>query len=171
MSMNRVTLGSIVVLLMVCCLALGGFASPASARTIIVTTLADTADPPFNADSFCGTGTVSDLPGVDHLVSLREAIIAANNTPGADTITFAPNLSGTIVVNFDDLDVDHDPDPLPPLCGGNTTITGRLAPAGTPAITLDGSALPASPPVGGLRILSNHNTIQGLRLQHFPLGI
>jgi len=156
---------------MVCCLALGGFASPASARTIIVTTLADTADPPFNADSFCGTGTVSDLPGVDHLVSLREAIIAANNTPGADTITFAPNLNGTIVVNFDDLDADTDPDPLPPLCGGNTTITGRLTPAGTPAITLDGSALPASPPVGGLRILSNHNTIQGLRLQHFPLGI
>ena len=38
------------------CLALGGFASPAAAKTIVVTTLTDTADPPFDADGVCGTG-------------------------------------------------------------------------------------------------------------------
>lgn len=77
------------------------FPSSVLAKLILVTTLTDTADPPFNADGPCGVGTVTDLPGADGLVSLREAIIAANNAPGADTITFAPNLSGSVVmVNF-----------------------------------------------------------------------
>jgi hypothetical protein len=42
-------------LVMVCCFALLGFASPAAAKTIVVTTLTDTADPPFNTDGLCGT--------------------------------------------------------------------------------------------------------------------
>jgi len=86
MHSNRVTIGLVTVLATVCCFALGGFASPAAAETIVVTTLTDTANPPFNADGTCGTGTVRDLPGADGLTSLREAIIAANNTSGADTI-------------------------------------------------------------------------------------
>jgi hypothetical protein len=57
------------------CLALEGLASPAAAKTIVVTILDDTADPPFNADGPCGTGTVSDLPGTNGLVSLREVSI------------------------------------------------------------------------------------------------
>jgi hypothetical protein len=61
------------------CLALEGLASPAVAKTI-VTTLTDTADSPFNAYDPCGTSTISDLPGADGLILLREAIIAANNT-------------------------------------------------------------------------------------------
>src|SRR5262245_19144702 len=170
MHTKRVPSGFVTMLVMAYCLTLGGFASPASAKQIVVTTLDDIAISPFDANSFCGTGTVSDLPPTGP-ISLREAIIAANNTPGADTITFAANLSGTIMVNFDGPDTGSDPDPLPPLCGGQTTITGRLTPTGSPAITLDGSALPAIPPIGGLRILSSHNTIQDLRLQHFPLGI
>ncbi|HJY82240.1 MAG TPA: hypothetical protein VKK81_14300 [Candidatus Binatia bacterium] len=88
-------------LVMACSLALLGFASPAAAKTIVVTTLTDTADPRFNADGACGTGTISNLPGADGLTSLREAIIATNNTSGANIITFAQNLSGgTIVVGF-----------------------------------------------------------------------
>jgi len=160
---------------MACCLALGGLAAPAAAKTIVVTTLTDTADPPFNADGPCGTGTISDLPGTDHLISLREAIIAANNTNGADTITFDPSLSGgTIAVKFDDLDADGDPDPLPALCGGQTSITGDLNGDDVPDITLEGAAFPvASPPVAaaGILVLSSHNTIMGLRVQHFPIGI
>ena len=31
-----------------------------------------------------------------------------------------------IVVNFDDLDADTNPDPLPALCGGHTRIDGDL---------------------------------------------
>jgi hypothetical protein len=81
---------------MICCLVFSGFASPAAANTIVVTTLIDTADPPFNADGLCGTGTVSDLPGADGLISLREAIIAANNTLGEDLTAFAQSLSGGV---------------------------------------------------------------------------
>jgi hypothetical protein len=160
---------------MACCLVLGGLASPAAAKTIVVTTLDDIADPPFDADGICGTGTVKDLPGADGLISLREAIIAANNTKGKQTITFAPSLSGgTIVVTFDDLDADTTPDPLPALCGGHTRIKGDLDGDDVPDITLEGAAIPAAaPPVAaaGLLVLSSHNTITGLRVQHFPIGI
>ena len=95
---RRITSSFIAVISMACCLVLGGFTSQAAAHSteaprIVVTTLTDAADPPFNADGICGTGTLNDLPGTDGLISLREAIIAANNTPGADTITFAPNLA------------------------------------------------------------------------------
>ena len=170
MHTNRVTVSFIAILVTVCCLALGGFASPAAAKTIVVTTLTDTADPPFNADGVCGTGTINDLPGADGKVSLREALIAANNTPGADTITFANG--GTIMVTFDDLDADSDPDPLPALCGGQTRINGNLNVGHVPdIITLEGRAFPAFPLVAGLVVLSSHNTIQGLQVQHFPLGI
>ena len=103
------------------CLSLWGLAAPVSAKTIVVTTLDDTADPPFDADGPCGTGTLNDLPGADGLISLREAIIAANNTPGADTITFSVS-GGTIVVNFDDLDADSDPDQLPGSAGGRPAL-------------------------------------------------
>jgi hypothetical protein len=81
--MKRQTLGLMqwrTVRMLACCLALGSFASPAVAKTIVVTTLDDTADPPFDADGLCGTGTINDLPGDDDLISLHEAIIAANNT-------------------------------------------------------------------------------------------
>src|SRR5262245_20232090 len=88
MHTHRITVGFITVLVMAGCLVLRGFAAPAAAKTIVVTTLGDIANPPFDADGPCGTGTLKDLPGADSLVSLREAIIAANNTPGADTITF-----------------------------------------------------------------------------------
>ena len=64
MHTNRIIIGFITVLLMACGLVLSGFASPAAAKTIVVTTLNDTADPPFNADGPCGTGTVGDLPSV-----------------------------------------------------------------------------------------------------------
>jgi hypothetical protein len=157
---------------MVYCLILGGFASPVAAETLVVTTLTDTADPPFNADGTCGTGTLSDLPGADGLISLREAIIATNNTSGADTITFAPNLSGgTIVVNFDDLDADAAPDRLPALCAGQARIDGDLNGDDVPDITLEGAVFPAASSAAGITLLSSHNTINGLRVQHFPLGI
>ena len=176
MHTHRGAAGFLTVLVMACGLALGGLISPASAKTIVVTTLDDIADPPFNADGVCGTGTVSDLPA-NGPVSLREAIIAANNTPGEHTITFDPSLKSggkTIVVNFDDLDPDSTPDPLPALCGGQTSINGDLDGDGVPDITLEGDELPvAAPPVAaaGLLVISSHNTLNGLQVQHFPIGI
>lgn len=169
---NRVIVGFVPVLVMACCLVLGGFAAPASAKTIVVTTLADTADPPFNADGPCGTGTVSDLPSPGGLISLREAIIAANNTNGEQIITFDPSLSGgTIVINFDDLDADANPDPLPALCGGHTLIDGDLDGDDVPDIALEGSAFPGPSGVAGISVISSHTTIKGLQVQHFPVGL
>src|ERR1041385_1621154 len=54
----------------------------ASGETITVTTLDDVSD-------FSGFQQVSDLPGPDGRVSFREAVTAANNTPGSQTIAFA----------------------------------------------------------------------------------
>src|SRR5882672_1603949 len=110
------------------CLSLWGFALPAAAATIVVTTNQDTADPPFNTGGPCGAGTISNLPGADGEVSLREAIIAANNTLGVKTITFAPALSGaTIVLTGNSL----------VLCGGLTTLNGDVNGDEIPDITVD----------------------------------
>jgi hypothetical protein len=57
--------------------------SVAAAQTIVVNRASeDVAD-------FGGAQTVSDLPGPDGHVTLREAVLAANNTPGPQTIAFA----------------------------------------------------------------------------------
>ena len=55
---------------------------PLTGETITVTTLFDVTD-------FSGAQQVGDLPGPDGRVSFREAVIAANNTPGPQTIAFA----------------------------------------------------------------------------------
>ena len=56
--------------------------APLSGETITVTTLNDVSD-------FSGPQQVSDLPGLDGRVSFREAVTAANNTAGGQTIAFA----------------------------------------------------------------------------------
>lgn len=50
------------------------------------------------------------------------------------------------MVNFDDLDVNTDPDPLPALCGGHTRLKGDLNSDDVPDITLKGAALPIPAP-------------------------
>ena len=57
----------------------------AQAATITVDTTADVVD--ANGGS-CAGMTISDLPGIDNVTSLREAVCAANGTVGADVITF-----------------------------------------------------------------------------------
>lgn len=64
-------------------LALLAAASAAPAATITVTI--GSSDP---IDINPQTGRISDLPGPDGRVSFSEAMIAANNTPGFDTIGF-----------------------------------------------------------------------------------
>jgi hypothetical protein len=56
-------------------------AAPLSAQTIYVTTINDVVDFPMPQK-------VGNLPGPDGKVSMREALIAANNTPGPQTIGF-----------------------------------------------------------------------------------
>ena len=54
MHTKRVTVSShLSFLILACCLTLGGFASPAAAKIIVVTTLDDTANCPFDADGLC----------------------------------------------------------------------------------------------------------------------
>ena len=55
---------------------------PAQVEIITVTTLNDDSD-------FSGLQQVNDLPGPDGRVSFREAVTAANNTPGPQTIAEA----------------------------------------------------------------------------------
>ena len=58
-------------------------AAAVSGQTVTVTTSADVIDISYF------DGTVADLPGPDGIVSLSEAMIAANNTPGHQIIGFA----------------------------------------------------------------------------------
>lgn len=56
-------------------------ALPGAAQTIVVNTSDDVSD-------FGGAKQVADLPGPDGKVSLREAGLASDNTPGVQTIAF-----------------------------------------------------------------------------------
>ncbi|MBX3179181.1 MAG: DUF5011 domain-containing protein [Candidatus Hydrogenedentes bacterium] len=87
-------------------------------------------------------------PGADGAISLREAIIAANNRAGADTINFG--VTGTILLSGG----------LPNLADGETTINGGGQ------ITLDGNSLAGS--IAGLRIVSADNVVRGLAIVRFP---
>ena len=60
------------------------------AATVTVDTTTDVVD--GNTTSIA---TLLTTTGADGKISLREAIIAANNTPGADTIQFSSALNGT----------------------------------------------------------------------------
>ncbi len=75
--MKRIPLGIFIVPI---ALLLGG---AAAAATITVNIATD----PIDID--WATATIDDLPGPDGVVSFSEAMIAANHTPGADTVAFA----------------------------------------------------------------------------------
>ncbi len=100
---------------------------------LVVTTAADVVDGDVSSNAALQT-----FPGADGAISLREAVSAANNTPGQDEILFDAALDGTPILldipdtnesaNADgDLDVS-DPDGL--------VITGN----GEAATILDGAA-------------------------------
>ena len=55
---------------------------PPTGETIVVTTVEDSVD-------FTEPQTVAQLPGPDGSISFREAVTAANNTAGPQTINFA----------------------------------------------------------------------------------
>lgn len=142
----------------------GGMHTAASVTaTITVNSTRDVMDIPAN-------GQMSHLPGPDGRVCLREAIVAANNTPGPQTIVFNIRTSDS---GFDGkvfrLQVTAA---LPELSGGGTTIdgssqtlfTGDTNPAG-PEIFLDGRN--AGRNVDGLSMTSSLNVIQGLIVSSF----
>jgi hypothetical protein len=67
-------------------------------------------------------------------VSLREAITAVNNTPGAHTISFSDALVNQVITPTSK---------FPQITRDSTTISGRFGGDGSPAITLDASLITA----------------------------
>ncbi len=115
-------------------------------RTTAVYTVNSTAD---SSDGTCD---------VQHC-TLREAILAANASAGADTIEFAlPGLAPITIAVTSDL-----PDALEAV-----TIDGTTQPqyAGTPLVVLDGSAT-TGPQGWGLSIRGGSSTVRGLALHGF----
>ncbi|MBN1301824.1 MAG: hypothetical protein JW995_11475 [Melioribacteraceae bacterium] len=115
---------------------------------------------------------IKDLPGPDGLVSLREAIIAANHTPGPQVIGFNipasdPGFNGKVfTINF-----IHQVDCL---CGDGITIdgsyqtvfTGNTNEAG-PEIMVSGN----NSDFHGFSIYSAHNRIHNIIVNGFSYGI
>ena len=96
--------------------------------------------------------------GADGFISLREAIIATNNTTGLDTITF--NIGGgglQTITPSSFLGFITDPVIL-----DATTQPGY---SGTPLIQLDGSS--ATGATAGLALLTNDSTIKGFIVHSF----
>jgi titin len=86
--------------------------------------------------------------------SLRQAILAANANPGADTITFNLGTSVQTIQPASALPSITDP----------VTIAPATGPGGSPLIVLDGAAAGAS---SGLTLSANGCTIKGLAIDDF----
>ena len=152
MHTNIIVRGFIICMLSLC-LSGWGLVSSVSAATIVVNTNLDVVDPPFNTGGLCGSGTVADLPGNDGIISLREAINAANNTPGAAVYQIRLlSLSGATIVLTGPLY----------LCGGHTTLNGDVDGNKTPDVTLNGAAVTF--PFDVIGMVSSHNTVKNLEV-------
>ncbi len=132
-----------------------------SPSTITVTTTSDASNG--------NVSSIADLvasPGPDG-VSLREAIMASNNTPGPKTIVFSPGLAGgSIVVGASTSQA------LPILTGGSLTIDGDIDGDGRPDLTIDGRLGEGGGPItNGFSLWSDNNTITRLNLTAFGVPI
>jgi CSLREA domain-containing protein len=146
-------LGFLAVLLVAGLLVLEA-SSPARADTTF--TVSNPFDP---GDGNCNTSC-----------TLREAITAANNTPGADTINF--NIPGEGVKTI-------SPTPELPAITDEVTIDGYTQPGASPntlakatnakiMVELDGSN--AGPSADGLQIEADDVVVMGLAINRFALG-
>ncbi|NIR50069.1 PKD domain-containing protein [candidate division KSB1 bacterium] len=131
----------------------------AQGETITVDTTSDVED-------FGGAQQVTNLPGPDGVVSLREAVTAANNTPGDQAIEFRipttdPGFNGsTFVIQIQS---------TPPLIVGDdrTTIDGTTQTNFTGDTNPNGSEifLTTTPPlanINGLTFNSDDNAVKGI---------
>jgi hypothetical protein len=150
-------------------LPVGAAADPAD---IVVDTTSDVAD-------FGGAQQVGDLPGPDGKVSLREAIRAANNTPGPQLIGFAiptsdPGFNGQWFTIRPASQLPHPPtvitdDGTTIDASTQTAFTGDTNAAG-PEIELNGALNPSA---DGLVLGSSDNRVHGLAINGFtsaPFG-
>jgi hypothetical protein len=159
---------AIIGLVLLCLVAALGTAT-ASPDTITVDSTTDVLD----AAGDCGDVDIGDLPGSDTKTSLREAICAANNNPGSDTIAFSipvtdtgyqvSGITGTWTIPL--------ASSLPILSVGGTIISGTtqgdLNPDG-PEIELSGASMGSG---HCLDIRSANNVVHGLVINRCPGGI
>jgi parallel beta-helix repeat protein len=141
----------------------------ALAATIEVTTTSDNRDA-----GACGAIMIADLPGPDGKVSLREAICAANNEPGPDTIEFDIPLTDFGYNGINKTWTISPSGALPFLTGGGTTIDGYTQTGAEPTddwgpaeirVVLNGIGLETA---SGLVLASSGNTIRGLIINNCP---
>jgi titin len=145
-------------------------ANPTS--TIVVDTTSDLLDAAAN----CTSVTLASLPGTDGYVSLREAICAANNNAGADTIEFnifaALDPGCNAVIGLCTIEPGSY---LPILTDDATTIDGYTQSSASPAtdttpatirIEIDGTGIANN----GLNVTSSSNIIRGLSIYGFAVN-
>jgi hypothetical protein len=128
---------------------------PTYAATVTVNSTTDVSD----GDTSSIANLIAD-PGTDGVISLREAIQAANNTSGLDTIEFnIPLCGGPCTI--------QPASALPALNAGDTTIDGYSQAGAVPGalrIEIDGSG---AGDAYGFLINSAGNVIQGLVINRF----
>jgi hypothetical protein len=165
--MRKHALASVGLVLLCLVVALG--TASGSPDTITVNSTTDVLD----ADSSCNLVDIGDLPGTDTKTSLREAICAANNNAGSDTIAFdipisdagyqVSGIAGTWTISL-------TTGALPTLTDGGTIISGTtqtdLNPDG-PEIEISGAALSGA---HCLIIESANNVVHGLVINQCPLA-
>jgi len=120
-------------------------ASTASVADLAVTT----SDDVVNGDVSSPEALLAD-PGPDG-ISLREAILAADNAGGRQTITFSPALGGETIAPQQTYNVNQP----------GITIQGSLTDPGQPAVTLTGSSISGAFLFG---VYASEFAISGLRM-------
>lgn len=114
-----------------------------------VTTTADVV----NGNVSSPAALIAD-PGPDG-ISLREAILAANNAPGPHSITFSPDLAGQTIAPTSPLRITQN----------GIAMEGLTTPDGQPAITLNAEG--TSPWL--LFVRASDFTLTGFRITGFPV--
>jgi hypothetical protein len=143
-------------IVIIICLIATMFGAPAVAQQACPTLVVATNDDAVNGDTSSPCALIAN-PGPDG-ISLREALLAANNATGSGvvTITFAGALAGTTVALSER---------LAPITRSQITLTG-LTNNGQPNTTLD--ATNASNPGSILFIATSNFTMSGINMINIP---
>lgn len=130
----------------------GSTTGASSASVIAVTTTSDAVNGNVSSPE-----TLVAQPGPDG-ISLREAITAANNSPGPREITFASTLAGRTITPVT---------ALPPLSRDGIMLSGSTDANGNPAVTLSGALLKGTAQIV-LGVRASWITIRHLRFVQTP---
>jgi hypothetical protein len=134
-----------------------GHIAPTASFTIASATVTVDSNTDVDDGDTTSIANLMSSKGVDGMISLREAITAANNTPGADTINFSIGSGAQTISLGSALPTISDP----------VTIDGTTQPgfAGSPIIELNGSGAGAG--AAGLRFTGGSSTVRGLVINLF----